>query len=836
MKRKYAKIAMALAAAVTISTPGAAIPGNTAGSRIEINGGRFSMNNAGTVMFSEDIMTNTQTVVNGGSFSAIDGSYVFYRDTNQPIADALKNVTINGGTFGPNTLDITNTEGPKAYFTDSEGETELTAGQEDIFHDCSSIRLTDDFLVTSVVLNGSDLGQSGKEITLDPGSLKIGDGEAGKNELVVTDFEGVSNTYVFYIDNTAPEVIETSISPDNGQLHYGTTTFTFEASEPIQSPGDGWMDVSEKTDGTKWEKVFDSNQKFTLTLTDLAGNTSDPVRFEVKRIEDVQLAAEVSYSNEGLQYTNQDVVVTIKTNVECKTPAGWKQTGSKRNQFEKTFSADAAETVTFVSLGGQTLEQEVTVSGIDKQAPAAYVNGTQAIDPGTVYSENISLKFSDNLALDKYELNGHMSPTNIAGNKWGDGNYQNIRNYLNLNGENTLTVWDMAGNQSQYTFIIDQTAPVIEVIVEDPDVMTPTKVVTLKGDEPFRVIKNETNKLTFTPENDDDGDGYATEWAASAGTTIWEGYTVEDVYGNQGTVGVTVSNVDSTVPAVNLRYSHTDPVKSDVFVFMDWNTGLSAETEEMLLADGWKKQNGLTYYREFSKNETLAYTNIRSHSGVPGGPVVVEVKNILCDVGVNYYIEAEQRYVEGSVEVLSDAATVNTGALTDIPEGYEVIYPGEVQINDGWIFVDLQKIVTTKEVGVNYYIHGEDRYVEGKVIVDKDATEVDLAALTDIPEGYEVIYPGEVQINDGWIFVDLQKIVTTKEVGVNYYIASENRYVEGKVIVDKDANNVNTSALTDIPAGYEPIWVGDVQINDGWIYVELRSVETGVAADFSDGI
>ena len=228
--------------------------------------------------------------------------------------------------------------------------------------------------------------------------------------------------------------------------------------------------------------------------------------------------------------------------------------------------------------------------------------------------------------------------------------------------------------------------------------------------------------------------------------------------------------MDSTVPAVNLRYSHTDPVKSDVFVFMDWNTGLSAETEEMLLADGWKKQNGLTYYREFSKNETLAYTNIRSHSGVPGGPVVVEVKNILCDVGVNYYIEAEQRYVEGSVEVLSDAATVNTEALTDIPEGYEVIYPGEAQINDGWIFVDLQKIVTTKEIGINYYIPDEDRYVEGKVIVDKDA------------------------------------------------------------------NNVNTSALTDIPAGYEPIWVGDVQINDGWIYVELRSVETGVAADFSDGI
>lgn len=37
---------------------------------------------------------------------------------------------------------------------------------------------------------------------------------------------------------------------------------------------------------------------------------------------------------------------------------------------------------------------------------------------------------------------------------------------------------------------------------------------------------------------------------------------------------------------------------------------------------------------------------------------------------------------------------------------------------------------------LTYYIPDEDRYVEGKVIVDKDATEVDLAALTDIPEGY----------------------------------------------------------------------------------------------------
>ena len=969
----------------------------TSGSRIEINGGRFNMNNVGTAgataMFSNFVVANAQTVINGGSFSAIDGTYVFRGKTNQSIAEALKNVTINGGTFGPNALDIKNTtpEGPKAYFTDSEEETELSADQQNIFNACSSIRLTDDFLVTSVVLNGSDLGQSGKEITLNPDSLKIGNGEDGKNELVVTDFEGVSNTYIFYIDNIAPEVIETSISPDNSQLHYGPTTFTFETSEPIQSPGDGWTDVSEKTDGTKWEKEFDSNQKFTLTLTDLAGNTaktkryeiknienkleisdpsydvtgptqgnvtvtfktsvecktpsgwertpgsskrnsfqkvytenaeeeikvtslggqeatvnisitnidreapaldgkiqvspdnsqmstekvvsfeanepvvspgegweevpdsqgtkwqkvytkamkdsisltdlagntSDPIRFEVKRIEDVQLAAEVSYSNEG-QYTNQDVVVTIKTNVECKTPEGWEQTGNKRNQFEKTFSADAVETVKFVSLGGQTLEQEITVSGIDKQAPAAYINGTQMIDPNTVYSDNVSLKFSDNLALNKYELNGHMSPTNIAGNKWGDGNYQNIKNYLNLNGENTLTVWDMAGNQAQYVFTIDQTAPVIEVIIEKPDIVTPSKIVTLKGDEPFKVIPEETHKLTFTPHNDDDGDGYATEWRASAVTTIQQGYTVEDIYGNQYTVPITVSNVDSLKPSVTFEYSDDEPVKTDVFVFMNWNTAPSAEVEERLFADGWKKVNGLRYYREFRKNETLVYTNITSHSGVPGEDIIVEVKNILCDVGVNYYIQAEEKYVEGRVEVLSDAATVNTDMLTDVPEGYEIINPGEVQINDGWIYVELQKIVTTKEIGVNYWdTENNVQAGEGKVTVAADAYKVNTSALTDIPEGYELTSVGDIQINDGWIYVEVKKVVTTKEIGVNYWDTENNVQAgEGKVTVAADAYKVNTSALTDIPEGYELTSVGDIQINDGWIYVEVKKVVT----------
>ncbi|HJD20329.1 MAG TPA: hypothetical protein H9915_00760 [Candidatus Gemmiger faecigallinarum] len=62
--------------------------------------------------------------------------------------------------------------------------------------------------------------------------------------------------------------------------------------------------------------------------------------------------------------------------------------------------------------------------------------------------------------------------------------------------------------------------------------------------------------------------------------------------------------------------------------------------------------------------------------------------------------------------------------------------------------------------------------------------------------------------------------------------------------VAADANNVNTSTFTDIPEGYELVWTGDLQINDGWVWVEVRptktvriiwAIDNGDAADFANG-
>ena len=200
------------------------------------------------------------------------------------------------------------------------------------------------------------------------------------------------------------------------------------------------------------------------------------------------------------------------------------------------------------------------------------------------------------------------------------------------------------------------------------------------------------------------------------------------------------------------------------------------------------------------------------------------------EVGVNYWdIENNVQAGEGKVTVPADATKVNTSKLTDVPEGYEIVNLGDVDINDGWIWVDVKPIPTTQEVGVNYWdIVNNKQAGEGKVTVAADAYNVNSSQLTDIPEGYELARVGDFTINDGWIFVEVRP-AGVKTVGVNYWDIDNNCQVkESSVVVDADAIHVNSSALTDIPAGYELVWTGDYRIYDGWIFVELRLKDSGM--------
>ncbi|OUP47006.1 hypothetical protein, partial [Pseudoflavonifractor sp. An184] len=194
-------------------------------------------------------------------------------------------------------------------------------------------------------------------------------------------------------------------------------------------------------------------------------------------------------------------------------------------------------------------------------------------------------------------------------------------------------------------------------------------------------------------------------------------------------------------------------------------------------------------------------------------------------IGINYWdVENNKQAGEGKVTVDAGATKVNSSQLTDIPEGYELVWTGDFDINDGWIYVEVRPVATTQTVGVNYWdIVNNEQAGEGEVTVAADATNVNSSALTDIPEGYELVNVGDFAITDGWIYVEVRPVdAETKTVGLNYWDVVNNKQVaEGSVTVAADATMVNTSTFKDIPEGYELVWEGDLQINDGWVWVEV---------------
>ena len=296
---------------------------------------------------------------------------------------------------------------------------------------------------------------------------------------------------------------------------------------------------------------------------------------------------------------------------------------------------------------------------------------------------------------------------------------------------------------------------------------------------------------------------------ANASATNPVGYTVKVTYdGNGGTINGQRTKEEvfrQETDPFSVPVQHQMPTDSNGFTYEDHNfTGWYKN------ADGGDKVTG----PQQLYNNTIYFAH-----WVPATK----------EIGVNYWdVENNKQAGEGKVTVPADAYNVNTSALTDIPEGYELVSTGDITINDGWIYVEVRPAATTQTVGVNYWdVVNNKQAGEGEVTVAADATNVNSSALTDIPAGYELVNVGDFTINDGWIYVEVRPVATTQTVGVNYWdIINDEQAGEGEVTVAADATNVNSSALTDIPQGYELVNVGDFAINDGWIYVEVRPAAT----------
>ena len=94
---------------------------------------------------------------------------------------------------------------------------------------------------------------------------------------------------------------------------------------------------------------------------------------------------------------------------------------------------------------------------MDWTAPTVTAHSLIGTEPN--YS-GMSFKLSDNYLIDYFEVNG--TKYDRSNSKYSDANYQNIKSSL-VNGENTLVLYDVAGNSTTYTFTLERIAPTISV-------------------------------------------------------------------------------------------------------------------------------------------------------------------------------------------------------------------------------------------------------------------------------------------------------------------------------------------------------------------------------------
>ena len=187
----------------------------------------------------------------------------------------------------------------------------------------------------------------------------------------------------------------------------------------------------------------------TLSTNDLVSNT-----------QTATIVANISEANPNRTYVEVDQLINNKWQ---KITGNW-STGSAANTATLTIPAGTL-------LEGAQLQVKVSTDDaagnhasaavpftVDNTAPTITVKPGYVGDLTSKTFSNVSFSLYDAGQVDKYVLNGWTS--DFSNNKWSDANFQNIKSHL-VEGANTLTLYDVAGNSSSYTFTYDSTAPIL---------------------------------------------------------------------------------------------------------------------------------------------------------------------------------------------------------------------------------------------------------------------------------------------------------------------------------------------------------------------------------------
>ena len=195
------------------------------------------------------------------------------------------------------------------------------------------------------------------------------------------------------------------------------------------------------------------------------------------------------------------------------------------------------------------------------------------------------------------------------------------------------------------------------------------------------------------------------------------------------------------------------------------------------------------------------------------------------------YLEGAEWKASEQVEVPVDATAINTSLLKNVPAGYETCETGDLSLNGSdCININIRK-KTTKKIFVSYIDEKTNMSFENgieTIEVPVDATTFSTSLLKNVPEGYELCETGDHYFGENdTINIEVRKKAAEKKIIYVSYIDEETKmpFANGieQVEVAADATTFNTSALKNVPEGYELCETGDHYFGENdTINIEVR--------------
>ena len=390
-------------------------------------------------------------------------------------------------------------------------------------------------------------------------------------------------------------------------------TVTLVANESIKNI-EGWTRVDDKT----FTKVYSENGKYSVDITDKAGNTST-IKFEVKRIDKVgpvitlptdntfEVGVDIyTYPEAGSVYDEFDKEISFtKVNIE------WFKANADGTKGEKVENFEWNTTLANRELGDYYIEYWVSdkagnVTRVhriltlqDTTAPTVILNGDVEMevtqggtfeDPGITIKDNIDGDFTQSQKV-------YYSETGKDGT-WTDASENKVDTSIVGYYAIWYTATDEQGNTSRaerrIVHVKDITPPTATVTYSTKDVAR-TVTVTLTATEPIEFIESGT-------------------WLDKGNNVYQKVYTYnqtqtvqfKDAAGNIGSVIVEVNNIDNEGPKASISQSKDDSEEGKVWITLSFDEKIANESE--LESKQWTKEGENTYHKAYYRAKTDSVT------------------------------------------------------------------------------------------------------------------------------------------------------------------------------------------------------------------------------------